>query len=86
MDGSKEIASGTAAPYQQQQPIILKPNAPLRLWSPKDPFLYDVRIELVNVETKEIHDMVSSYVGVRTVALSKPNNQQQQSQNRHFYC
>ena len=50
-------------------------NATLRfskakLWSPDDPFLYDLRVELL-AEDGTILDLVDSYVGFRTVGKKK---------------
>jgi len=42
------------------------PNA--RLWSPDDPFLYDLKIQLVNRKGKVL-DEVGSYFGMRSVGL-----------------
>lgn len=41
-----------------------------RLWSPDDPFLYDVKLLLFNSEGKEV-DRVSSYVGMRKISLGE---------------
>lgn len=40
-----------------------------RLWSPEDPFLYDVALELVDEATGEIVDAAQSYAGLRSVAI-----------------
>lgn len=41
-----------------------------RLWTPDDPFLYDLRLELVDA-AGNVLDSVSSYFGLRDVALGK---------------
>ena len=42
------------------------------LWSPEDPFLYDVRADLVSGTTTV--DSVGSYTGLRTIAVAKVDN------------
>jgi beta-galactosidase/beta-glucuronidase len=44
----------------------------LKLWSPDSPFLYDLKVKLVN-DTKSV-DEVSSYFGMRKVSLGKDEN------------
>ena len=39
-----------------------------RLWSPADPFLYDLEIELVDADGTVI-DRAQSYAGLRSVAI-----------------
>jgi hypothetical protein len=46
----------------------------LRLWSPDDPFLYDVRITLGHFNQPIVFDEVTSYVGMRKIALQKDEN------------
>lgn len=58
------IASGTQGAVNGIPLHILLPGA--RLWSPRDPFLYDVRLEITD-ETGEVEDSVASYVGLRCV-------------------
>ncbi|NJP41708.1 beta-galactosidase [Oscillospiraceae bacterium HV4-5-C5C] len=50
-----------AEPCLQTQLVI--PHA--RLWSPADPWLYDIRIQLLSGE--KILDEITSYVGLRTI-------------------
>ena len=45
------------------------PLAEMRLWSPDDPFLYDLRITLKDGE--QVVDSVASYFGMRKIALRK---------------
>jgi hypothetical protein len=45
------------------------PIAEMRLWSPDDPFLYDLRVTLKN--GNEVVDSVASYFGMRKIALGK---------------
>ncbi|HEX4265469.1 MAG TPA: glycoside hydrolase family 2 TIM barrel-domain containing protein [Verrucomicrobiae bacterium] len=51
--------------------IILPVRSP-HLWSPEDPFLYDLRVSLLD-DGKEV-DSVSSYFGMRKIALHKDAN------------
>ena len=51
------------------------PGAPLRvpvlnprLWSPDDPYLYDIKVRLVG-PSREVLDEVSSYAGLRTIGI-----------------
>ena len=48
--------------------ILRIPNP--RLWSPEDPFLYDLQVELVSAGGK-IADRVGSYFGMRKISLGK---------------
>jgi beta-galactosidase/beta-glucuronidase len=47
------------------------PDARVRPWSPTDPYLYDVRIELLDGDGALV-DAVSSYAGLRSVAIVGP--------------
>jgi hypothetical protein len=44
------------------------PEKRRRLWSPRDPYLYDVEIELLD-ETGEIIDRATSYAGLRGITI-----------------
>jgi len=44
------------------------PKGRRRLWCPEDPFLYDIRIELLDARGKVI-DKASSYAGLRSVTI-----------------
>ena len=48
--------------------VVVLPMKKFRTWSPEDPFLYDVKYQVVDSEGKVI-DEVSSYVGMRKVHL-----------------
>lgn len=41
------------------------------LWSPDDPFLYDVKITLGHFNLPVVHDEVKSYFGMRKISLEK---------------
>jgi beta-galactosidase/beta-glucuronidase len=43
-----------------------------RLWSPDDPFLYDLHLALINPEG-EVIDKVNSYMGMRKISLGNHN-------------
>ena len=43
------------------------------LWSPKNPFLYDMDIQLLTIDEKKI-DGVKSYLGMRKISLGKDGN------------
>ena len=54
-----------------------KPGTPVRvpvpnprLWTPDDPYLYDLKVRLVN-PTGKVVDKVSSYAGLRTIGVVK---------------
>ncbi|HEX5686127.1 MAG TPA: AbfB domain-containing protein, partial [Ideonella sp.] len=55
-------ASGSAT-----KPLSVKVNNP-RLWSPDDPFLYDLTIKLKNANGKVV-DQVGSYFGMRSISV-----------------
>lgn len=44
------------------------PAARRRLWSPRDPYLYDLAIELVDGDG-QVDDRLDSYVGLRSIAI-----------------
>lgn len=48
-------------------PVRVKIPAP-KLWSPQEPFLYDLRVTL---STGDVRDQVASYCGMRKIALGK---------------
>ena len=60
LDGGQSVA---AAEGEAGQPLVLKiPNA--KLWSPEDPFLYDLQVQCGD-------DSVQSYFGMRKIAIGK---------------
>ncbi|RMF92423.1 MAG: glycoside hydrolase family 2 [Planctomycetota bacterium] len=65
--GRKTVAEAVGKPGE---PIHLDiPKEMLRPWSPDDPFLYDLNVELVR-DGKEI-DSVTSYFGMRKVSVAE---------------
>ena len=69
LSGGQEIASAEGA---VNLPLPL-PIASPRLWSPDDPFLYDLRVELLNDDNQRV-DEVSSYFGMRKIEVAKGPN------------
>ncbi len=63
--GGKEVGRATGPANQE----LSLPITPMHLWSPDDPFLYDLRITLK--EGDRIVDSVASYFGMRNIALKK---------------
>ena len=63
LDGDKEVARVMGEPGKQLSLPITKPH----LWSPDDPFLYDLKIKWGN-------DAVTSYFGMRKISLGKDEN------------
>ncbi len=60
--GDRIVATGSST---GGQPIVIEvPQA--RWWSPSDPFLYDLKLELLNPD-QSVADQVETYVGIRTV-------------------
>ncbi|MGX5819084.1 sugar-binding domain-containing protein [Chitinophaga lutea] len=68
LENHKVVAGGNGA--AQERVSVKIPNA--KLWSPENPFLYDVRLELV--ENGRVTDEVSSYAGMRKISVGKDQN------------
>ena len=64
-DQGKEIASSIAA---IGEPVSLQLNQP-KLWSPTNPFLYDLKLSLV--KDGKVVDEVSSYFGMRKISMGR---------------
>ncbi len=67
-DGAKIVASGKSVCGQSLQLNI--PDA--KLWSPENPFLYDVEVNLF--EKEKLQDQVKSYAAMRKVSTKRDNN------------
>ena len=67
LDGKKVVSTKTVKCINQAQ-VVLPIKKP-RLWSPEDPFLYDVTYTVKDKSGKVI-DEVSSYAGMRKVHLA----------------
>ncbi|MBN1422569.1 MAG: beta-galactosidase [Planctomycetes bacterium] len=63
-------AGEVRAPAREAVAGILLPLAEPRLWSPEDPFLYEIAITLRRGD--EVIDRVESYAGLRTIAIDGP--------------
>lgn len=48
------------------------PNEHLHEWSPEDPYLYDIDLELIDTATGKIVDKAKSYAGMRSIAIDGP--------------
>jgi ribosomal protein S17E len=64
-DQGKEIASSVAA---DDELVSLQLNQP-KLWSPTNPFLYDLKLSLV--KDGKVVDEVSSYFGMRKISMGR---------------
>ena len=62
-DGSRSVGEATGAPGQ---PIVVRVAQP-KLWSPDQPFLYDLRVSLGR-------DEVQSYAGIRSIAVQRDSS------------
>ena len=65
-DGKKVVAQKTVK-AQDGQLVVLPVKNP-KLWSPSNPFLYDLTYEVKN-EAGEVTDCVNSYVGMRKIHI-----------------
>src|SRR5262249_40114884 len=63
LDGTRPVADVTG---EAGRPVEL-PIAPVQLWSPESPFLYDLRVELL--QDGRPLDRVESYFGMRRIAV-----------------
>ncbi|SHL58618.1 Glycosyl hydrolases family 2, TIM barrel domain [Chitinophaga jiangningensis] len=66
-DGTGNVNSGIKIP-------LIKP----RLWSPEDPFLYDVKVQLI--DGSRVLDEVGSYFGMRKISVAKDREGHQRIQ------
>jgi hypothetical protein len=65
LDGGKAIAAASGKPGEEITVPIAKPH----LWSPEDPYLYGLRVALV--QDRNNVDAVDSYFAMRKVSLGK---------------
>ncbi|MFH5824218.1 glycoside hydrolase family 2 protein [Georgenia sp. AZ-5] len=70
LDGSEEVAATTVPADLDLSPALLLtvPEDRVRLWSPEDPHLYDVELELLD-GAGEVVDSARSYAGLRSVTI-----------------
>jgi len=66
-----EIVAQATVAADHAQPLTLQVLNP-KLWSPDDPFLYDLRVTLLR--GNEVVDQVTSYVGMRKFGIGKDEN------------
>ncbi|MCE0539205.1 AbfB domain-containing protein [Kineosporia rhizophila] len=76
--GGQKVVSASGAAGQQVSLKIPKP----RLWTPDDPFLYDVKVEL-RTGQKTV-DTISSYAGMRSIAVKAVDGKQRIVLNGEF--
>ncbi|MFJ6700609.1 AbfB domain-containing protein [Streptomyces sp. NPDC091272] len=76
--GGTQVATATGAVGSQISVPIPNPH----LWSPEDPFLYDVRADLLS-GTATV-DSVGSYAGLRSISVGKVNGVQRTLLNGKF--
>jgi beta-galactosidase/beta-glucuronidase len=69
-DGAGDLVSATAKIDRDRAPVVqlVIPEDRVRLWSPADPHLYGLRLELHD-ERGELIDRVQSYAGLRSVTI-----------------
>lgn len=63
-EGKKVVAASSVA--SSGVPVVLKIKRP-RSWSPENPYLYDLRFELL--EGRKVIDQVASYAGLRKIHI-----------------
>ncbi|WP_326806792.1 beta-galactosidase [Streptomyces sp. NBC_01186] len=70
-DAAGDVAEGTVRADLDLAPrlSLVLPQERIRLWSPSDPHLYDVDIELRDAEGRVV-DTMESYAGLRSVAIT----------------
>ena len=66
-DGKKVVATKTV-PAQNNSTVVM-PVKKAHLWSPADPFLYDITYEVKDAQGKSL-DLVNSYVGMRKIHVN----------------
>lgn len=62
-DEGTEVGSASGDPNS----AITVPVPDARLWSPDDPYLYDVDVTLTSDDGDEVHDEVAGYTGMRSI-------------------
>ena len=78
-DGNEIVSKGEGGlniPFQ-----VKVPNP--KLWSPENPFLYDVVLKLK--DTKKVYDEVKSYTGMRKISIQLVGNLQKIMLNNEFF-
>ncbi len=67
LDGQAVISGGVASPAAGTAHLLLRPDA--RRWTPETPFLYGLKVDLMQGET--VVDSVGSYFGYRKVEVAR---------------
>ena len=71
LDGDKVIANSST---KGNKPVTIKIDNP-KLWSPDTPFLYDLKLKLINTDNSEqTIDELTSYFGMRKISLGDGPN------------
>ena len=81
-DNETEIAD-IAKNYQSDYYTLDIPQ-PLKLWSPNDPFLYDMKVYILDETNNEVIDSISTYFGMRKISKQLVNGYQRMMLNNRF--
>jgi hypothetical protein len=73
-DGSKQVCQGQVIKISGGTSSVARPSVKLpvkdaRLWTPDEPFLYDLKVTLA--QNEKVVDEVTSYFGMRKISLGK---------------
>lgn len=71
LSGKKQVATAEClcgGGFYPRLDLVVPENA-VRLWSPEDPHLYDLTLELVDAATGAVVDAAQSYAGLRSVFI-----------------
>lgn len=82
-DGGTEIADITKVNSTDYNYTLNIPQ-PIKLWSPNDPFLYDMKVYVLNEQNNSIIDSVSTYFGMRKVSKQLIDGYQRMMLNNRF--
>lgn len=83
--GDEEVGTVTGPPNEELQLPVPNPT----LWSPDNPFLYDLTVELINRPNSNAKggrtiDVVESYFGMRSISLEEVNGTLRPTLNGEF--
>lgn len=84
-EDSKEVSTVTGSTSEELELPISDPT----LWSPDNPFLYDLKVELVDRPNSNAHggrtvDKVNSYFGMRSIGVEEVNGTLRPTLNGEF--
>ena len=73
-DGSKQVCQGQVIKISGGTSSVARPSVKLpvkdaRIWTPDEPFLYDLKVTLA--QNEKVVDEVTSYFGMRKISLGK---------------